>query len=411
MLTGDRHRQWRIMRRLGPIAVAFVLVLSAASTLRPAAAAAATSTFVVDLRSDADTARAGDIARAYGGRATYVYEAVLGGFAFEGTEQAAGRLARDSRVELVEPNSTYTAAGDPRDNVRHLERTDAYEAYDAAYTGAGVTIALLDTGVDKSHNVFEAHDNIKGGKSCVGGGTADLEGHGTASASNAVGKIGIAHEATVTPVKVFPGASLNTTLAALICGLNWVRRHNVGLLETEDIDIVNMSVAGPGSSGLKKAVNKVLDSGVVITAAAGNNGGATQSPANYAGVIAVSALGGGDRMASFSARGGDMTAPGVGIFSAENGGGYSRRSGTSRSSPMVAGAAAIVLGENAAADVRSVLRKSGKCPNGDINGASGGFCPGRWRGDDSNAEPLVNAYCAGDWADGVVTDVACTGAP
>ena len=152
--------------------------------------------------------------RTYGGRATYVYDGVLGGFAFEGSQHAADRLARDARVELVEPNLTYTAAGDPTDDVRHLERTDGLRALDAGYTGSGVSIAIWTQASTQGHNVFQATANVVGGKCCVGGGTADGEGHGTASASNAVGRLGVAHDATIVPVKVFSGASLSTPISA-----------------------------------------------------------------------------------------------------------------------------------------------------------------------------------------------------
>ena len=56
--------------------------------------------------------------------------------------------------------------------------------------------------------------------------------------------------------------------------------------------------------------------------------------------------------------------PGVGIRSADRNGGYSDRDGTSRSSPQVAGGAAIILALNPSADVFDILRRSGTCPNG-----------------------------------------------
>jgi subtilisin family serine protease len=256
--------------------------------------------------------------------------------------------------------------------------------------------------VRRTHVVFRSHNNILGGKSCAGGSTGDGEGHGTASASNAVGRIGVAHEAKIVPVKVFPHGRLSTSLSRLICGLNWVKRYNdTHPTEADDIDVVSMSISGPGSPGLRRAVARLVADGVVITAAVGNHGGAPRYPAAYPGVIAVTALAGGTTMASFSAHGGDLTAPGVNIRSAENDSdrAFSSRTGTSRSTPMVAGAAAIILSENAALNVQGSLRTSGKCPNGSINGDSG-FCPGRWRGDaDRRAEPLINAYCAGILAD------------
>jgi subtilisin family serine protease len=209
-------------------------------------------------------------------------------------------------------------------------------------------------------------------------------------------------------VKVFSGASLSTPVSKVVCGLNWIDAQNDAVPGT--IDVVNLSLAYPGSSrALKRAVARVRDSGAVVVAAAGNNyGGALQAPARFKGVISVSALAG-KTLAYFSAKGADMTAPGVNVKSPENGGGFSLRSGTSRSAPMVAGAAAIVLeGDPGAteADVLALLRSSGRCPNGETN-ADPGFCGGRWKGDDRNAEPQANAYCAGVWADLLFSDPDC----
>jgi aqualysin 1 len=390
-------------RRFASTALVVALVCAAVVGPSPTSASTGTATYIVDLADGVSTSKSARIARSYGGRAGQVFDAVVGGFAFKGSSADAARLARDPRVESVEKDLVYHAVGAPQSGVRHLKKVDVPQAYAAGYTAAGVTIALLDTGVRRSHKVFRAHNNVKRGHSCVGGGTFDGGGgHGTASASQAVGKIGVAHEAALIPVKVFPNGSLQTSLELLICGLNWVRKHNRN--NPGHIDVVNISIAGPGSDALQKAVTKVQNAGIVIAAAAGNHGGAALFPARYRGVLAVTALETGKAMASFSASGGDLTALGVNILSAEDerDGAFSHRSGTSRSSPQVAGAAAVVLGEDPNANVRAVLRTSGRCPNGNVNGDAG-FCPGRWAGDDARAEPLINAYCAGVLANPVDT--------
>jgi subtilisin family serine protease len=360
--------------------------------------------YLVDLKPGVDPGKyARRIAADYGGTATFSYDRVLGGFAFQGPASSAKRLARDKRVDHVEQDRIVRAADDPPPGINHLSRDKVYEAQGAGYTGAGVTIAVLDTGVDGSHEVFRSHDNVLPGYGACGGtATAnDRNGHGTATASNAVGLIGVAHEAKVLPVKVFPGTGVITTWSRVICGLNYVDAHH------SEIDVVNMSIAGPGVGALNRAVQRVISDGIVVVAAAGNVGGATQAPARYAGVLAASALDGGNMMASWSSTG-DITAPGVNIYSANKNGTYLDRSGTSRSAPQVAGAAAIILSEDPSADVLDVLRRSGTCPDGQVNGSSG-FCAGRWDGDDANAEPLVNAYCAGILADPVAFDVPACG--
>ncbi len=361
--------------------------------------------YLIDLKPGVSAKRfAKKIAREYGGEATFTYDEVVGGFAFKGSDSAAQRLKRDKRVELVEQDRVVRVADAPPDNLSYLNRTKTVDAFNAGHTGAGVRIAVLDTGVDGGHEVFQAHSNVLPGHGSCGGssGTNDLNGHGTATAGNAAGRIGVAHEANIIPVKVFPGASLSTTWSRVVCGLEWVKANS------SQVDIVNISIAGAGNGALRKAIASVLAEGIVVVAAAGNSGGATQAPARYRGVIAATALAGGNAMARFSSSGGDLTAPGVGIHSADRNGGFSSRSGTSRSSPMVAGAAAIVLAEDPAANVLDVLRTSGTCPDDQVNGSSG-FCAGRWRSDDSNAEPLINAYCAGVFADPVAVDLAGCG--
>jgi subtilisin family serine protease len=358
--------------------------------------------YLVDLKPHVDAKRYAErIAEEYGGRATVTYDAVIGGFAFQGPDSAAPRLARDRRVEFVEQDRKVRIVDSPPDNLNHLNRDRVPEAFNAGYTGGGVTIAILDTGVDGNHEVFDSHDNVLDRHSSCGGGADDRNGHGTATASNAAGRIGVAHEAKVISIKVFPGARDTTRWSCVVNGLQYVKQH------ASEIDIVNMSLAGTGTRALSRAVQDVLDEGIVVVAAAGNNGGRTLAPARYDGVIAASALAGGDKMARWSASG-DLTAPGAHIRSADKNGAFSTRSGTSRSSPQVAGAAAIVLAENPGADVLNVLRRSGTCPNGDVNG-SPSFCAGRWTGDDANAEPLINAYCAGIAADPVGVDLAQCG--
>ena len=361
--------------------------------------------FIVDLRSGVDPAKySKKIAAEYGGEATFTYDRTIGGFAFEGSDDAAKRLAKDKRVEALEADRVVRIADEPPASINHLARDRVPEAYAAGYRGAGITIAVLDTGVDPGHEVFQAHSNILPGYGKCGGtnSSKDRNGHGTATASNAVGRIGVAHEAKVIPVKVFPGGSLATTWSRIACGLNYVQQH------ASEIDVVNMSIAGPGSGVLRKAVRQVVNAGIVVVAAAGNSGGGTQAPATYPGVIAASALASGDRMAPFSSTG-EIAAPGVGIRSADRNGGYSDRDGTSRSSPQVAGGAAIILALNPSADVFDILRRSGTCPNGQVHG-SNGACPGQWKGDDATAEPALNAYCAGVLADPARTDVQACGA-
>lgn len=391
------------------LAAAIVTLFIGAGLGTPQVVSAASSddrvpgAYIVDLKPGTSPKRyARKIAEQYGGKARFIYDSVFGGFAFRGSAEAAARLASDSRVTKVEQDRLVRLVDTPQTSLDHLNRARVGGAYNAGFRGVGARIAILDTGVDAGHSVFADHDNVTSGKGCGGGAgeTEDFNGHGTASASNAAGRIGVGHSAKIVPVKVFAGSSGTASWDTVICGLNWVDEYNDTHTRQNDIHIVSLSLAGTGIQALKDAVARVVEGGAVVVAASGNAGGSSpQSPANYPGVIAASAIASGNTFASFSNKGGDMTAPGVDIYSANDGGGYLRRSGTSRSAPQIAGAAAIVFGANQSlksGQIREILRRSGKCPNEKTSGEKG-FChrKGRWNGDDADTEPRIDAYCAG----------------
>lgn len=419
-------------RRFMPLAVGVSLVAaSLVAGLSPASAAPSAERvkgdYIVQLRAGVDARKAATaVARRYGGVASYTYDAVLNGFAFEGPDAAAARLASDRRVASVDADYVVHTVDTPPDAADHLETTRSNctqsdvttappdecqpaattfpTAEQSGYTGLGTLIGILDTGVRGSHPFFSAHHNVIGSYGGCVGGARDLNGHGTATASNAAGRVGVAHEASIFSVKVFPGSGESTTWSKVICGLNFVRNYNADH-PTGKIGVVNLSIAGPGTAALKTAVEKVISSGVVVAAAAGNDGGGpVQAPAQYAGVISASALNhNGTGFASFSAHGADIAAPGVSIFSARlSGGGDASRSGTSRSSPQIAGAAAVVLALGTLpADVQHVLVTTGRCPGGGHRGTTP--CS-NWPG--GSNEPRLDTFCAAILAAGL-TDPHC----
>jgi subtilisin len=369
-------------------------------------------TFIVDLEPGTSPARyARSIAEQYGGSARFVYDHVFGGFSFRGSAEEAARLADDPRVRSVDADRIVRLTDSPQTSLDHLNTDRVGGAYDAGFRGINARIAILDTGVQASHPVFADHDNVRSGKDCGGNGgsTADSNGHGTASASNAAGRIGVAHSAKIIPVKVFSGSSGVTGWETVICGLNWVDAYNDNHSDDNDIHVVSLSLAGAGIPALKDAVARVVNDGIVVVAAAGNNDTSSpESPANYPDVIAATALASGTNFASFSAHRGHLAAPGVNIYSADDGSDYERRTGTSRSAPQIAGAAAIAISENLAlgpGEVRNLLRRSGKCPNGKNSGALTCSGKGSWSGDgDGTTEPRIDAYCAGYYAKNGVLD-------
>jgi thermitase len=215
--------------------------------------------------------------------------------------------------------------------------------------GTGVLIAVLDTGVQSSHEdlsggVVAGFDFIDPHNSSNFG-TIDLgtTSHGTHVAGiagardNITGGIGGAPGATIMSIRVLNSAG-SGSYAALINGIN----HAVG----SGADVISMSLGGTTySPQLEFQVTNAHAKGVVVVAAAGNNGTcAAHYPAAMPGAIAVAATQPDDTLASFSQRGSwvDIAAPGAGIWSTVNSG-YGTKSGTSMATPFVSAAAALII--------------------------------------------------------------------
>ncbi len=218
-------------------------------------------------------------------------------------------------------------------------------------TGAGATIAIIDTGVDLAHPDLVGKLVPGIDKSASANPTPqDLHGHGThvagiaaASTNNSVGIAGVAPYAKLMPVKVFDnyGAGWSSGIAE---GLLWAVDHGA--------TVANMSlVVGGHDPVLKLAVDYAEANGVVVVAASGNSRTTTNTvnyPAAYSSVIAVAASGSNRTDSGFSNTGAhiDITAPGVNIMSTTRGANYASWSGTSMASPFVAGVAALMQSAN-----------------------------------------------------------------
>jgi hypothetical protein len=228
----------------------------------------------------------------------------------------------------------------------------ASAAYSQSITGAGVTVAVLDSGIDAAHREFATPGKIAAGYNALDGSSNvnDVYGHGThvagllAAARDGSGIVGVAYDARVLPIKVLSDDGAGTT-AALDNGL----RYAIGRASIANVSL-NASQAYD-SSVLQLAVR----SGLLIVAAAGNDGAANPGwPARFAKeawannqIIAVGAVDANNRIASFSNRAGDtaqwfLVAPGVQLMSSYNNGQYQTMSGTSMATPIVSGAAALL---------------------------------------------------------------------
>ncbi|MFE2115780.1 S8 family peptidase [Streptomyces microflavus] len=327
------------------------LIVSYAKKER-AAAKAAMSAADVDVRRSLP-AVAGEALTAPKSDSAEVWEALTtSGSGHEGARTAAPGIARvwlDGRRKVALDRSVV--------------QIGAPVAWKAGFDGAGVKVAVLDTGVDETHPDLKgaeiAQKDFSGSKN-----TVDHVGHGTHVASTLAGSgaksgkhRGVAPGARILDAKVLDDEGSGED-SGIIAGMQWAADNGAR--------IANLSLGGQDTAEhdpLEAAVDRIsAESGILFVVAAGNEGpdaSTIGSPGSAASALTVGAVDRKDKIADFSSTGPtadgslkpDITAPGVGIVAAKaaKGGdgtpaapGYAAMSGTSMATPHVAGAAAIL---------------------------------------------------------------------
>ena len=276
------------------------------------------------------------------------------------------------QMDTMAYNDKFLQANSEQYQWQHVNVGSIY-AWDAGYKGAGIKVAVLDTGITAPSSSELSVVNNWNAVTSSASNTGDTNGHGThvagiiaAHLNNTDYGAGIAPEATIYNIKVFDDSSEESgTDATIKRGLEKALEWNV--------DLINMSLGGIGdnSAFFKDVLTRAHEQGIAVFASAGNDGGSTMSfPAAYDKVICVAAVDSNNQRAFFSNYGSwvDLSAPGVGIWSItskeaknKNGGtaypdGYTSMSGTSQACPVAVGEAAVIL----AANPEALNGKSGK---------------------------------------------------
>lgn len=251
--------------------------------------------------------------------------------------------------------------------------------------GEGVTIGILDTGIDAQHPDLKG--KVLKFKSFVQAADPnapiDDHGHGTHCAGTIAGgnaggtQIGIAPKAKLIIGKIFSGSG-STTDAAILGAMNWIADPD-GNPDTDDAPaLVSNSWGGSqGSEGSEKPYWDLVATwerlGIFPSFAAGNEGpgsGTMSTPGGFPHSFAAGATDSADKIAYFSSRGPiqwagvsytkpDVSAPGVDVISAKPGGGYQSMDGTSMACPHVSGTAGLLYALNpdyTVAQVKQLLK-------------------------------------------------------
>jgi len=275
-------------------------------------------------------------------------------------------LADDGAIVAAQPNYLYTLQDDgaPRTEPPRatspqwvVDKLHLDEAHQVA-TGRQVLVAVIDTGIDGAHACLAGA--IREKFNAVGSDDRPDK-HGTAMAGAIAAHcdlVGVAPRARLLAVRAFaPGTSTEAPTLRIVKALDWAVAHGAR--------VVNMSFAGPHDPTLDAPIAAAFRKGVVLVAAAGNQGPASppQYPAAYPQVIAVTATDADDRLFDHAGRGSHIAvaAPGVDVLAPVPDGAVDFVTGTSVAAAHVSGIAALLIERQPSlgpGDIRRIIAES-----------------------------------------------------
>ena len=293
----------------------------------------------------------------------YIYDKVLYGFAADLNSATFQDLKNNPEIKYIKKDTpVYLDDQPPLESNRidqivqsptpswGLDRIDQRDKrgnnqYSYKYTGKGVHVYVLDSGINYEHNDFigRIDDGYNFDKHTTR--SLDCQHHGTFISGIIVGtKYGVAKQAIIHPVKVFLGCDRRGYSSDTIAALNWVVNHH------KKPAVINLSMHEAGSN-IKNAIDNdnFTRHNIPIVVAAGNDNrdACTQNPASSSYAITVAASTKDDKKANYSNFGSciDVFAPGSSVTSAYINGVYTEDDGygTSYAAPYVTGVVAKYL--------------------------------------------------------------------
>jgi subtilisin family serine protease len=299
-------------------------------------------------------------------RIAYEYRVTLFGAAVEADAAAVARIRALPYVRAVHEDRVFSV-NPVKAPIATADAVDARTKVNASTLGTGgdgITVAVIDTGVDYTHPAlgggFGAGHKVAGGWDFVNNDADPMDdnGHGThvagTVAASAPDLIGVAPDATIFAYKVLSAGGSGSNLD-IIAAIERTVDPNGDGDPSDHLDVANLSLGGPGDAedAVSRAVDAAAAAGVVMVVAAGNDGATASigSPGTAVDALTVAAIDDGGRVTDFSSRGPaprllgfkpDVAAPGFQIISAKVGGGTIALNGTSMATPHVAGVAALL---------------------------------------------------------------------